>query len=288
MKPVRGSNRPPSKAPGLKHKRKTTEETKKQQTAQQTAQQQDPELRDESSHRQAAQKRKAEDSSSNAKKVKGQNNWKQLPRSTIISLENIMDLSLLAVLALKRTDRKESQEHLNLMKTRFLAECAQLTVPVHKQKDLKSSHHHHQEETKRAVAGKSSLSRVEEDLRAVVRALENAEEQTVSLQQTCSALRDQVEEEEEKAKEILQISRQGVLNLQPHLPQKDKTSSETMKKIIADSDSEATARRLGEILQKSKAVQNAQVLLLHAHKHADRLFSSDCSTISGSPCSEGT
>ncbi|CAB1421653.1 unnamed protein product [Pleuronectes platessa] len=284
MKPVRGSSRPPSKAPGLKHKRKTTKETNKQQTAQ-TAQQQDPELRDESSHSRAAQKRKAEDSPSNAKKVKGQNNWKQLPQSTIVSLENIMDLSLLAVLALKRTDRKESQEHLNLMKTRFLAQCAQLTAPVHKQKDLKSSHHHHQEETKRAVAGKSSLSRVEEDLRAVVRALENAEEQTVSLQQTCRALRDQVEEEEEKAKEILQISRQAVLNLRPHPPQKDKTSSETMKKIIADSDSEATARRLGEILQKSK---NAQVLLLHAHKHADRLFSSGCSTSSGSPCSEGT
>ncbi|XP_060923643.1 centromere protein Q [Limanda limanda] len=275
MKPVRGSSRPPSKAPGVKVKRKTTEETRKQQTAQQQ-------------DRRAAQKRKAEDSSSNAKKVKGQNNWKQLPQSTIVSLENIMDLSLLAVLALKRKDKKESQEHLNLIKTRFLAQCAQLTAPVHKHKDLKSSHHHHQEETKRAVAGKSSLSRVEEDFRAVVQALENAEEQTVSLQQTCRALRDKVEEEEEKAKEILQISRQAVLNLPPHLPQKDKTSSETMKKIIADSESEATARRLGEILQKSKAVQNAQVLLLHAHKHADRLLRSGCSTGSGSPGSEGT
>ncbi|XP_069381361.1 centromere protein Q isoform X2 [Paralichthys olivaceus] len=281
MKPVRGSTRAASKAPGLKKKRKTTEETKKQQTAQQ----QDLELRDESSHRRAAQKRKG---SSNAKKAKGQNNWKQLPRSSIIALENIMDLSLLAVLALKRTDKKESQEHLNMMKNRFLAQCAQLTVPVQKQKDLKSSPHHHQEETKKALAGKSTLSRLEEDLRAVVRALENAEEQTNSLQHTCSVLRNQVEEEEEKAKESLQIRQQAVLNLPPHPPQKHKTSSETMKKNIADSDSEATARRLGEMLQKSKAVQNAQVLLLHAHKHADRLFSSGCSTISGSPRSEGT
>ncbi|XP_023280158.1 centromere protein Q [Seriola lalandi dorsalis] len=276
MKPTRGSNRAASKTPNLKKKKKTDETTKQQETVHE-----DLELSVNNSGKSTdpkpVQKRKAEGSSSapkKTKKAKGQDNWVLIPRSSVTALENIMDLSVLATLALRRTEKKESQEHLNIMKNRFLAQCAQLKVPVQKQKNLARSSHRNQEETKKSVVGKKTLDTLKGDLRAVVRALESAEEQTTSLQHTCSTLRDQVEEEEEKAKEYLQITEQAVLNLPLHLPHKDETTLETwMRKTVPDSDSETTARKLGEILQNSEAIHDAQVLLVHAHKHVDLLFS---------------
>ncbi|XP_028257083.1 centromere protein Q [Parambassis ranga] len=271
MKPIRGSNRAPAKAPNLKNMKKTD---KKQET---TAKQDG----DKTSQPKPARKRKAE--------VEAPDNWQPVPRSSIIALENILDLSILATLPLRRTEKKESQEHLNIMKRRFLAQCAQLKVPVQKQKNLEHSSRLHQEETKKSEVGKKNLHKLEEDLKAVLGSLEMMNEQTEALQHSCSILGDQVEEELEKAKQIVKTTEQAVLSLPPLLPQKhDVTLQSHLKNIIPGADSEITARKLGEILQKSKPTQDDQVLLLQAQKHADQLFNPGFISNSGIPSSDGT
>ncbi|KAI9533025.1 hypothetical protein NQZ68_026578 [Dissostichus eleginoides] len=279
MKPVRGSNQAASKAPNMKKNKKPD-----QRTEQQSAENQDPKPNGKSTQPKAAKKRKAEVSPSVPHKVKGKEKWRPMPASSIIALENMMDLSILATIALRRKEKKESREHLNIIKSRFLAKCAELKVPVQKQNDLESFPQSHQEEAKKSGVGKTTLSAVEENLRSVVRALEKTEEQADSLQNTCSVLRERVEEEEEKAKEIQQIAEQANLNLPSLPPQKDESTLEArLRKIIPESDSEDTARKLGEILQESETTEGTQVLLLQAQRQANQLFNPGSAHISSAP-----
>ncbi|KAM9764971.1 centromere protein Q [Menidia menidia] len=261
MKAVRASNRAPSKGPNSKDK------------ATEVAQSRDQGHNDKITHPKAAKRRTEGRTSTASKKRKIQENWSLMPRSSIIALENILDLSVLAALAVRRTEKKESQEHLNTIKKRFLAQCAELKVPSQKQSSLQLSSQRLQEETKKAAAGKQTLRSLEEDLKAVVSALERTEEKIVALQHSCNMMRGELEEEEEKAKKIFEMMDQSVLGL-PALPsQKGESTIESrLRAIIPDRDHNSIAQRLGEILQNPESTQDDQLLLLRAQKQADQLF----------------
>ncbi|XP_077375654.1 centromere protein Q [Festucalex cinctus] len=221
MKPVRGSNRAGSKVPILKNK-------SKKKTHPATDNPDSPpadDNHDTTKQHKSPKKRKA---SEIAPKVKDSKNLRQIRRSTIIALENIMNMEIVTTLALRQSEMKESRDHLNIVKNRFLSHCAQLQVPVQKHDELGQLWQRHQEESKKCEAAKQTLSSLEEDLKAAVNALESTEEQTASLQRACSSLQEQLEEEEEKAKEMLQRSKQAVLGLPSHLPRKGEATLEAI------------------------------------------------------------
>ncbi|XP_061597653.1 centromere protein Q [Cololabis saira] len=202
MKPVRGSSRAPLKAPNRKNKSKKPREGKPNQE------------QGDDNHLKPAHKRRGV-THPVSKKTRLQNNCMAMPGSAITAVENILDMAILTSLSLSRTKKKEIQEHLNMMKNKFLAQCAELKVPVRKRKGIVNVFQRHREETEKLAIGKKTLRSLEEDLKAVCGALERTEEQITSLQHTCSMLKNELEDEEEKAKQILKLTDQTVLKLLP-------------------------------------------------------------------------
>ncbi|KAF7659459.1 hypothetical protein LDENG_00297310 [Lucifuga dentata] len=280
MKPKRGSNRASSKVPNAKSKEKTEQTTRKQMTEPQD--QESRANKNKSSQLKSAQKTKAPNKRS-------QESWSLMSRSSMVALDNILDLSILSTLALRHTSKKDIQEHLNTIKKGFLAECARLKVPVRKQREPEPSFQHRQEETNKSLAAKKTLSCLKENLSSVVSVLEQTEEHIASLQQNCNKLREKLEDEEEKAKELLQLSEQSVLNLPPPPPLKDEETLEArIRNIVSDMDAEVVAKKLGEILQSSEVTQDKQAVLVHANKYAEQLFNHGFSCTSEESYSNGT
>ncbi|XP_061671068.1 centromere protein Q isoform X2 [Syngnathoides biaculeatus] len=212
MKPVRGSNKKAAKVPSVKQK----SQRKNRPTIEH---QKDTPPADDNNGKSKRQKWTKE------RNVQGSKNLRQIQRSSIVALEDMMNIATLTTLGLRHTEKNQSQEHLNIVKNRFLTRCAELQVPVQKYDTFEASSQCHSEERKKSAA-EETLSSLEEDLRAVVRVLESTEEQMCSLKHECDSLREQVEEEEAKAKEILLRSKQTVLSLPSFPPRKDETTLE--------------------------------------------------------------
>uniref|UniRef100_A0A3P8XDH6 Centromere protein Q n=1 Tax=Esox lucius TaxID=8010 RepID=A0A3P8XDH6_ESOLU len=207
MKPTRGSERVPSKATKGK---KPSEKGKKRRKSQEN-------LQAGTSGTVPQPKSKKNKVNAAPRKLTGQEKWKPLSESSITALDKMLALSVLSVLAVQRTGKEESQKHLNILRTRFIAKCAQLAVPFQKQETLGNAFRQHQEESRKATVGRKNLTMLEADLSAVVISLEKMEEQRDSLEHQCSNLRKLLAHEEDGNQQVLQLSNQGVLHL-PTLP----------------------------------------------------------------------
>nr|XP_046196502.1 centromere protein Q-like isoform X2 [Oncorhynchus gorbuscha] len=272
MKPVRGSERASSKAPKGK---KTGEKPNKPgiKTRQRRGSQEEPQPGTSSQIPQPKpqKKKKKGGTVASPRKLKGQEKWKPLTKASITALDNILGLSILSVLAGRRTNKEESQKHLNIVKNRFLSKLAQLSVPIQKQ-EMSHSSRQHQEETRKSAVGKKILNKLVAQLGAVVGSLEQLEKERDSLEHQCFNLRQLLEQQEERNQQILQLSEQGVLRLPPVPQRKDRPLQEQMVCLVRSGHSVTTARRLAKTLQTSGPVQDAQTLLERAYRHADRLI----------------
>lgn len=258
MKPVRGSSRPPNAKMKKKPAKKTTP----------------LEPEPDTTRLKSSLKTKQKGSSSGKTKSRGQAKVVPLTRSSIVSLEKILDLSMLTCLHLNRRNKEEVQKHLNILKNRLVGACAELRVPPVGQRDFEVSPRRLQEESRLSLDGKKTLGRMESDFDTVLTALEEMEERKSSLEHSCSSLMQQLEEEEEQAAEMLQLAEGCVLHLPAPLTHKyTPTLQAQLNSLVPSGKRETTARLLGEALLTSEPLQDARHLLATAGHCTDLLLS---------------
>ncbi|KAG5833428.1 hypothetical protein ANANG_G00275840 [Anguilla anguilla] len=258
MKPSRGSKRASTRGPAAGSRK---------QGPKRPAQDGGPSKKKSETQKQPRKKRVENDA---ARKVKGREKWTLLPKISITALKNILDLSILPVLTMRRKDKDESQRHLNQLKDRFLASCAQLKVPPRprKQGDMLQVSRLYLAERKKKAVGQRSLKALEDEVSAVVGALEEIEVKMDSLEQETRTLRGKLEDEEESAQEILQLSEQGVLNL-PALPPQVTRELPLQERMLKDPE---VAARLATALHSSAELRDMKAFLELAHGQADQLL----------------
>ncbi|KAL4609180.1 centromere protein Q [Arapaima gigas] len=207
-----------------------------------------------------------------SRKAKGRDKWKPLPKESITALENMLSLSVLSVLTMKRKDKEECQKHLNIVKDRFMARCAQLVTPPRKLWNPKQDSRLHQEERKKAEVGRRSLEALEAEVSATLQRLEHTEARLDSLEQEGRILRNKMEQQEER-ESIQQATDQGVLHL-PQLPAgrvQERPLQERLADMVPDCSAAAS---LARALHGSAEVQEVLVFLEQAHERADALLRS--------------
>ncbi|XP_028811198.1 centromere protein Q isoform X2 [Denticeps clupeoides] len=185
MKPSRGSQRPSSQGPKRRPKK-------------------DPEA-GPSSGKVQPQKPKEKRNPSIVEKVKGRDKWRPLSSTATSALENMLNLSVLSVLSTMKEKKKgELQKHLNILKERFLESCIQLPVPPQKHRDFGQMFQEYQKERKKTTEGQKRLQALE-IVHSVESTLEEMEVRVDSLDEEIRIMRSQLEDQEERAQEVLNL-----------------------------------------------------------------------------------
>lgn len=204
------------------------------------------------------------------KMVKVSAKWKPLSQSSLDYLSTTFSMSILSILAGKGKEKEEIQRHLNIIKDRFLAQCAKLKVPPGKFVDIGRVRHLHLIEKRKTTAGETSLHSLEHEVGKISDMLEKTDVEIENFDEKIRILSNQLEEAETESQELLQRCEKDVLHL-PRLPDSGFTGFTQQEEMLKIPDPQAALQDVLAI-QSSKEMQNMLAFLEQAHSQADDLW----------------
>ncbi|XP_027458332.1 centromere protein Q isoform X1 [Zalophus californianus] len=208
----------------------------------------------------------------NLKQVKIASNkkktWQPLSESSREHLQSMMDSVIIAVLSNNIRENEQVQYHLNYLKKRLLQLCETLQVPPKNLKDLTNVSSLLKMERAQHRANEEGLALLQEEIDKIVETIESMTGNIQSLKNKIQVLTSEVEEEEEKVKQMFHIDSSGVLCL-PELSQKSLKAPTLQKEILTLIPNHNALLKDLDVLHNSSQMKNMLTFIEEAYKRLD-------------------
>ncbi|XP_030902455.2 centromere protein Q isoform X2 [Melopsittacus undulatus] len=195
--------------------------------------------------------------------------WKTLSESSRQFLETVMDSIILSILCQQRERKSVVQDRLNLLKERVLRCFRTIKVPPQKLGNLKNLSNLQMVEKETLKANEESLVRLQEEINEAKQSAGRREENILQLQNKIQVLKNQLEEDEKKAKKVFQENVSGALHL-PELPKRSLQAPTLQEEILKMKNQEGLLKDMNTI-QQSADLKDLLTLIEKTYEKVDFL-----------------
>ncbi|NXT84319.1 CENPQ protein, partial [Zapornia atra] len=195
--------------------------------------------------------------------------WQTLSESNTQFLESVMDSVILSVLCQQRERKDDVQKHLNLLKERVLRFFKRLKVPPGRLDHLKNVVSLQMAEKQMLETNEESLTKLQEEINEAERSAERIEETLQQLQYKIQVLKNQLEEDEKKARKVFQENDSGTLHL-PELPKQSFQAPTLQEEILKVKNQKGLLKDMNTI-QQSADMKNMLTLIEKTYEKVDFL-----------------
>ncbi|CAM9972703.1 unnamed protein product [Bubo scandiacus] len=195
--------------------------------------------------------------------------WQTLSETSRQFLETVMDSVILSVLCQQGERKDNVQKHLNLLKEKVLRVFKTLKVPPGMLGNLKNVPSLQMAEKQMLEANEESLVQLQEEINEAEQSAERTEETILQLQHKIQVLRNQLEEDEKKARKVFQENGRGELHL-PELPKHSLQAPTLQEEILKIKNQKGLLKDMN-IIQQSADLKNMLTLIEKTYEKVDFL-----------------
>ncbi|XP_005377592.1 PREDICTED: centromere protein Q [Chinchilla lanigera] len=204
----------------------------------------------------------------NLKRIKIASNkrksWQPLSKNMQEHLKTMMEAVIIAILS-NTKEKEQIQNHLNCLKKRLLQLFETLKAPPEKLKYLTNVSSLLKMERAQARANEEGLALLQEEIDKIVQTAESVTGNIQSLKSKIEILEHEIEEEEEKAKEMLQMDGRSILSL-PELSQNSLKTPTLQKEILMLIPNQNVLLKDLDVLHNSSQMKNLAVFIEEAYE----------------------